>query len=184
MGRILWESAWPETAEACSGSGPCKPRGGSEGVRPRRPVGGRWGARERGASCERSWAAEGEWAGRGANAARPPPAPRPSGGSLRSAYLTCRRRRHSHSRTARPPAPRRLSLHGAPRAATAPRPGTGPGPRRHASEPRQISLPAGAATQPPPGSAARVRGRPHGGRRDWASGPSERAGGAGDKARA
>lgn len=57
------------------------------------------------------------------------------------------------------PAPRKLrvfSLHGAPRAAAGPRPGAGPGPCGDPSESRQVTLPAGAAAQPAPGSPARV----------------------------
>lgn len=55
-----------------------------------------------------------------------------------------------------------LPLHGAPRAAAAPRPGAGPGSRRHPGGPRQVTLPAGAAAQPAPGPAARVSRPPAG----------------------
>lgn len=52
MDRLLWKSAKPETGEAPLSSGPYRPRGGSEVVRPCSP--GCRGTRERGASCERS----------------------------------------------------------------------------------------------------------------------------------
>lgn len=52
--------------------------------------------------------------------------------------------------------PHAFLLHGAPGAAADPGSGTGPGPHRDPSGARQVALPDGAATQPPPGSPTRV----------------------------
>lgn len=71
------------------------------------------------------------------------------------------------ARTARPASTPVLSLHGAPPAAAAPRPGAGPGSPGRAGGPRQVALPAGAAAQPAPRPAARVSRRPPGGGTGW-----------------
>ena len=115
MDRLLWKSAWPETGEASLSSGPYRPRGGSEVVRSCRVLGAGEPVGERRRTRERGWLRTvrrpGEGRGgreAGAWGARSPPSsgspPLPSGGSLRSAYLTCPRPQlHSHSPTTRLP---------------------------------------------------------------------------------